>query len=175
MCLYLDLIQKFRMCLTSSLCCTSPLPLLALLSAHIPWFQSCTIMTVCVSLPSKIQAMQITHTSTDIMVCFLNRRILHIYFKPNSTNGRVGVTAVRCGHRIQTNCRDISFTHSQWWHCCGEIKRWHLWRCTWGKEQLYNVCSPLGMPQDYHDRSEVKRKHQFLVYPDVWLGKTHTT
>ena len=114
---------------------------------------------------------ELTHTSTDIVVCFLNWWILHIYFKPNCTNGRVGVTAVRCGHRIQTNCRDISFTHSQRWHCCGEIKWWHLcWR-TCGEE----TTSPLGMRQDYRDRSELKWKHQLLVYPDVWWGKTCTT
>jgi len=36
-----------------------------------------------------------------------------------------------------------------------------------GKKQLHNVYSPLGMQQDYQDRSEVKWKHQLLVYPDV--------
>jgi hypothetical protein len=36
-----------------------------------------------------------------------------------------------------------------------------------GKKQLYKVYSLLGTRQDYRDRSEVKWKHQLLVYPDV--------
>ena len=87
----------------------------------------------CPSYPRSKQC-KLMQTLTDIVLCFLNWRILHIYFKPNCTNGRVVVAAIRCGHRIQTNCRDISFAHSQRWHCCGEIKRWHLCWCTWGKE-----------------------------------------
>jgi len=103
---------------------------------------------VCPSHPRSKQC-KLMHTSADIMVCFLDWRILHIYFKPNCTNGRVRVTAIRCGHRIQTNCRDISFTHSQWWHCCGEIKLWHLCWCTWGEETtvqcLFTVRKATGL------------------------------